>query len=156
MAQQRWDRNRLSIRPASPGDVRALEAAERICFVDPWPGQYFLAELFAPGRFQRVVVDPAGTLVGYLFTAWQYLDLHILKVATMPDYRRQGLGRYLMELAEAHCRELAGESVTLEVRPHNMAAITLYQQMGYVEAGRRPKYYANGEDAVIMTKRIEW
>jgi ribosomal-protein-alanine N-acetyltransferase len=145
---------RFSIRLPLPGDARALDAAEKICFVDPWPGQCFVSELLAAGRFQRVVVDESGILAAYLFTAWQYLDLHVLKVATLPEYRRHGLARRLMRLAEDHTAELGGESVTLEVRPSNRGAIGLYASMGYEMVGRRPGYYANGEDGLIMTKRI--
>ena len=145
---------RVSLRAPQPGDIRALAKAETECFSDPWPEQFFVSELFAPARFQRVLVDSAGELVGYLFTAWQYLDLHILKVATRPPYRRTGLGRRLMVLAEEHAREMAGESLTLEVRTTNAAAIGMYEALGYEHAGIRSGYYADLSDALVMTKRI--
>lgn len=145
---------RVTARAPQPGDVRALEAAERACFSDPWPSHLLLAEIFAPGRFHRILVEPAGTLVAYLLCAWQYLDLHVLKVATLPAYRRAGLARRLLLLAEDHARDSAGESVTLEVRESNHEAITLYQRLGYLRAGRRPSYYGDGEDALVMTKGV--
>lgn len=145
---------RVTARAPQPGDVRALEAAERACFSDPWPSHLLLAEIFAPGRFHRILVEPAGTLVAYLLCAWQYLDLHVLKVATLPAYRRAGLARRLLLLAEDHARDSAGESVTLEVRESNLEAITLYQRLGYLRAGRRPSYYGDGEDALVMTKTV--
>lgn len=141
------------VRPPAPTDVRGLDELEALCFKDPWPGHFFLAEIGAPGRFHRVVIDNRDQLVGYLFAAWQYLDLHILKIATHPRLRRFGLARYLMHLAEHHATALSGESLTLEVRPANVPAIELYRALGYDTAGRRPRYYADGEDAVIMTKR---
>ena len=145
---------RVTARAPQPGDVRALEAAERACFSDPWPGHLLLAEIFAPGRFHRILVEPAGTLVAYMLCAWQYLDLHVLKVATLPAYRRTGLARRLLILAEEHARASAGESVTLEVRESNVQAIALYRTLGYSRAGRRPSYYGDGEDALVMTKRV--
>jgi ribosomal-protein-alanine acetyltransferase len=145
---------RLSVRPPQVSDSRALAEAEIVCFSDPWPTRYFASELMAPGRFQRVMTDPQGRLVAYLFTAWQYLDLHVLKVATLPSYRRQGLARRLMALAEEHAAEMNGESLTLEVRDANIEAIAMYDSLGYERAGIRPAYYQDGEDAVIMTKRI--
>jgi ribosomal protein S18 acetylase RimI-like enzyme len=92
--------------------------------------------------------------VGYLFCAWQYLDLHVLKVATLPPLRRHGLARLLMDLAEHHALSMGGETLTLEVRESNEAAIGLYDALGYFRAGVRPRYYGNGEDALIMTKRV--
>lgn len=145
---------RLQSRLPVPGDVRALEAAERVCFPDPWPGHFFLAETSAPARFNRLLVSGTGEMVGYLFSAWQYLDLHVLKVATLPAHRRRGVARHLMEMAEEHARAHSGETVTLEVRPSNREAVALYRSLGYSEAGRRPRYYADGEDATIMTKRL--
>jgi ribosomal-protein-alanine N-acetyltransferase len=131
-----------------------LAVAEVECFEDPWPEQFFSSELYAPARFQRLLVDPAGDLVAYLFTAWQYLDLHILKVATRPPFRRGGLGRRLMLIAEDHARENAGETLTLEVRTTNTSAIRLYESMGYEHVGIRSGYYADGNDALVMTKRV--
>ncbi len=143
---------RLLEREAVAGDVADLETAECECFADPWPGRFFWAEMNAPARFCRIVVDPAGRLAGYLFCAWHYLDLHVLKIATLPAFRRQGLARRLMALAEEHVRECCGETVTLEVRQSNAGAKSLYSSLGYQEKGLRRKYYADGEDAVVMTK----
>lgn len=147
--ERRW-----TVREPQLGDVRSLAEAELACFEDPWPPPFFISEILAEGRFNRVLVDPVGGLVAYLFCAWQFLDLHVLKVAALPARRRQGLGRTLMELAEKHARESGGESLTLEVRPGNLGAIALYEALGFDRVGRRPRYYTNGDDAVIMTKRI--
>ena len=145
---------RVDLRAPQPADVRALALAEVECFEDPWPEPFFVSELYAPARFHRVLVDPGGELVAYLFTAWQYLDLHILKVATRRRFRRTGLGRRLMELAEEHAREMEGETLTLEVRKTNIAAIGMYEALGYEHAGVRPGYYADLSDALVMTKTL--
>jgi len=145
---------RLSVRPPQLGDARSLAEAELVCFSDPWPPQFFVSEILADGRFNRLLVDAGGTMVAYLFCAWQYLDLHVLKVATLPQYRRSGLARRLMALAEDHAVEMAGETLTLEVRASNLDAIALYETLEYQQVGSRTSYYQDGEDAVVMTKRI--
>jgi len=145
---------RLSVRPPQTGDARALAEAELVCFSDPWPPQFFVTEIHADGRFNRLLVDAGGTMVAYLFCAWQYLDLHVLKVATLPQFRRTGLARRLMTLAEDHAAEMAGESLTLEVRQSNSDAITMYEVLEYERVCVRTAYYQDGEDAVVMTKRI--
>jgi len=145
---------RVSLRTVRSGDVRALAVAEVACFEDPWPEAYFASELFAPARFQRVLVDPGGVLVAYLFTVWQYLNLHILKIATLPEHRRNGLGKKLMAIAEEHARQMAGETLTLEVRPSNTAAIGLYETLGYQRKGFHKGYYADDSDALVMMKRL--
>lgn len=145
---------RLSVRPPQLGDARTLAEAELECFSDPWPPQFFASEILADGRFNRLLVDPAGRMVAYLFCAWQYLDLHVLKVATMPQFRGCGLARRLMVLAENHTVEMGGESLILEVRSSNEAAITMYETLEYDHAGIHARYYQNGEDAVVMRKRM--
>ncbi len=145
---------RISVRPPQLGDARALAEAELECFSDPWPPQFFMSEILADGRFNRLLVDPAGRMVAYLFCAWQYLDLHVLKVATMAQFRRCGLARRLMVLAEDHAVEMGGESLTLEVRSSNGAAIKMYEVLEYDHAGIGAGYYQNGEDAVVMRKRM--
>ena len=146
---------RLSVRPPQLCDARALAEAELVCFTDPWPSQFFVSETLADGRFSRLLVDPAGSMVAYLFCAWQYLDLHVLKIATLPQFRRTGLARRLMGLAEVHAAEIGGKSLTLEVRASNRGAITLYKALEYQRTGIQSGYYQDGEDAVVMTKRIQ-
>jgi ribosomal-protein-alanine N-acetyltransferase len=146
--------DRLSVRTPQLGDARDLAKAELVCFSDPWPPQFFVSEILAEGRFNRLLVDQGNTMVGYLFCAWQYLDLHVLKVATLPQHRRSGLARRLMDLAEKHVEEMSGESLTLEVRASNRGAVALYDALGYLKVGNRRAYYQDGEDAIVMTKRV--
>jgi ribosomal-protein-alanine N-acetyltransferase len=146
--------SRLSVRPPQLSDARILAEAEIVCFSDPWPSQFFVAEILADGRFNRLLVDPAGHMVAYLFCAWQYLQLHVLKVATLPPHQRTGLATRLMALAEGHTAEMGGDGLILEVRPSNASALAFYAALKYDRMGIRPKYYQDGEDAVIMTKRI--
>ena len=146
--------DRFLVRRPQIGDARALAEAELVCFSDPWPPQFFVSEILADGRFNRLLVNPADTMAAYLFCAWQYLDLHVLKVATLPPHRRRGLARRLMALAEQHAEEMGGESLTLEVRTSNGEAIAMYESLDYELAGVRPAYYQDGEDAVVMTKRL--
>lgn len=148
------DGPRVSLRAVQPGDIRALAKADAECFDDAWPASYFATELFAPGRFHRVLVEPAGEIVAYLFTAWQFLDLHILNLATLPDYRRHGLGKRLMLIAEEHARQMAGKTMTLEVRTGNTPALRLYGSLGFEQVGVREGYYADGADALVMAKRV--
>ena len=79
------------VRAPQIGDIRAIEAAEQECFSDPWPGHYFINEMRAAGRFQRIIESESGELQAYLFATWQYVDLHVLKVATRPCHQRNGL-----------------------------------------------------------------
>lgn len=90
---------------------------------------------------------PVGYLVG-----WHVADeLHVLNVATVPEVRRRGVGRALMEAAIAYAASERARIVLLEVRRSNRPAIKLYRAFGFTALGVRPSYYAdNDEDAIEM------
>jgi ribosomal-protein-alanine N-acetyltransferase len=67
-----------------------------------------------------------------------------------PDFRRKGLATGLFAALLTRARETNSESIFLEVRESNQAALALYARLGFVESGRRKLYYANPhEDAVL-------
>ncbi|HET7131971.1 MAG TPA: GNAT family N-acetyltransferase, partial [Gammaproteobacteria bacterium] len=72
-------------------------------------------------------------------------------LAVQPGYRRQGVGKQLVEWLEASARTAGIFVVRLELRAGNDDARRFYERLGYLEAGRRPAYYAGREDALRMT-----
>lgn len=107
-------------------------------------GQSGVAALEQPGGFilVRIVVGEA----------------EILTLAVRPEARRQGLGRALTAAAAGLARSQGAEALHLEVAHDNAAALALYRAAGFVEAGRRPGYYAREEgpaaDALILTLKL--
>ena len=80
----------------------------------------------------------------------------ITNVAVHPDYRRRGLASAVLNSLMRYARSCHAESVTLEVRASNAAAIALYKKAGFSEVGRRRGFYTKPtEDAVLMTARIK-
>ena len=79
-------------------------------------------------------------------------EAHVGTIASAPAARRRGVGdRLLIALFEEAWRREA-ITLTLEVRVSNLAAQALYARYGFVEAGRRKRYYRdNGEDGLILT-----
>lgn len=137
-------------REPSFSDLEAIAELERLVFTDPWPASLFATELGQPERFQRVVLAPTGELAAYLFAAWQVDELHILKVATHPRFWGQGLATALLHAAREETERRRGSGLILEVRVSNRRAIELYRHLGYQVVGRRPRYYQDGEDALVM------
>jgi ribosomal protein S18 acetylase RimI-like enzyme len=73
----------------------------------------------------------------------------IASIGVDPGMRRKGIGYLLLEACE---REVATPRVRLALRPSNLGAKQLYLKAGYVEVDHWDRYYANGEDAIIMEK----
>lgn len=108
-----------------------------------------------PPSFKTPAVPPILACGCY----WAILDeAHITIVMVHPDYQRQGLGQALVYglLTSAHQQQLA--RATLEVRPSNTTALSLYQRFEFREAGRRRRYYQDtGEDALILWRSgLQW
>lgn len=77
-------------------------------------------------------------------------DVQILKVAVLPEMRRRGIARELLARVAGDARNLGASTSSLEVRASNLGAQALYERLGYESLGKRPRYYSDGEDAVIM------
>jgi ribosomal-protein-alanine acetyltransferase len=138
------------IRVVQPDDVPAVSALEAKVFPDPWPAHLYAQEVRQPLRFQRIVFNSDGYLVAYLFACWQADELHVLKVATHPMYQGIGVASTLLAETAAEARRGHGRGIILEVRPSNHRAVQLYRHIGYHVIGRRPRYYSDGEDALVM------
>ena len=78
-------------------------------------------------------------------------EAHITTIAVAPDRHRMGIGERLVVDLLLRARERGMVCSTLEVRAGNLAAIGLYEKLGYVRSAVRKRYYPdNHEDAVVM------
>ncbi len=94
-----------------------------------------------------------GKIIGFIEFWLMYDESHVIDIAVHPDYRRQGLGEELMKFLIEKSSSGGAKKIFLEVRPSNQPAISLYKKMGFIESGRRIKYYKD-EDAIIMSKTL--
>ena len=142
----------LIFRKMTLDDLEQVIAIDQISFSLPWPERSFYFELTDNFASRCWVAELDGRVAGML-VAWLIVDeFHIATVATHPDFRRQGLGRDLLLHALRFAREEGALTSFLEVRESNLGALEMYRKFGYVESGRRKKYYHdNGEDAILMT-----
>jgi ribosomal-protein-alanine N-acetyltransferase len=141
----------LTLRDARLTDMDAVAELERISFPVPWKREFFASEVGQAHRFNRVVRAPGGILAGYVFCAFAGGEIHVNKIAVDPLYRRRGVARLLMKDVLEFAARIAAEEIYLEVRPSNFPARNFYMALGFRDVGRRPQYYADGEDALVMS-----
>src|SRR5881296_184271 len=144
---------RYRIRPARAADVADVVAIERATFSDPWSANDF-EECIASG-VPFLVAEQRGAVLGYAIAHWAADEAEILNVGVAPAYRRQGVGRALVERMLAALHDHGARVVYLEVRESNVIARRLYESLGFTEVARRACYYRRPvEDAVILRAAI--
>ncbi len=92
-----------------------------------------------------------GKLVGYAGARVAPDATELLKVVVRPEFRRRHLAKNLIGKVAYDALNLASTKMTLEVRESNIGAQEFYKAIGFEELGKRPKYYSDGEDALIYS-----
>ena len=141
----------MNITAMNLSDIGQAVMLERLCFSMPWSEAMFVSELNNPACSYFAAYDN-GMLIGFTGMLAVLDEGNVLNIAVHPMYRRQGVGRALLNalIAKAGSQNLA--FLTLEVRESNKAAISLYEKLGFTRVGIRRDYYERPkEDAVLMT-----
>ncbi len=136
---------------AHAAEVAALEA--RIMGSDAWNERLVADELPRADRTWWAAYAGASDglqLVGYAGGWVVDGDVQILKVGVDPAWRRHGIARELLSRIASDARDLGARTCSLEVRAGNDGAQAFYRALGFESLGTRPRYYSDGEDALIM------
>ena len=152
--------NTVSIRPAEMADLLAVFRIEQAAFDQPWPFSAFEHYLDTPGFLVAehpegaAIGESSGPVVGYVVA-----DVvpnhgraigHIKDIAVHEQCRGQGIGAKLLDRAINVLEVHDAETVKLEVRESNEAARDLYRRFGFEYRHTIPRYYGDGENALLM------
>lgn len=144
------------IRRMTAQDLAEVVEIDRVSFPAPWGLEAYAQELNNDKAFFFVarLAEPPHTLVGHGGMWMLYDEANISNIATHPAWRRRGVGDALVAHLEAEARAQNAILITLEARVGNTTAQRVYARRGFVEVGRRKRYYRDGEDALLMTKPL--
>lgn len=144
---------RYFIRRMKVEDLPSVRGIERQSFSNPWSDNTFRGEIQNTAvSFPMVAVRrPGEEVVGYVVFWLIREDAQVNNIAVHPGRRGLGLGEAMMRYAIAKSLEAGATRITLEVRPSNTAALTLYRKLGFEILGTRKNYYTKpDEDAYVM------
>ena len=129
-------------------DLAQIMALEEASFSNPWTPQALAEMVSSPVTQLHVARLPSREIVAFCACWLIAAELHINTLAVNTAMRRQGIARGLLR----HILERTGAArATLEVRRSNVAALRLYEGLGFTTTAVRPRYYNHPEeDALIL------
>jgi len=136
----------------------------RVCLPENYT-DYFFIDLYRRFPETFLVAEENGQVIGYMmcrielgFSNFGFSGLvkkgHIVSVAVLSQYRRKGIGQTLITKAMEGMRLYGAKQCFLEVRVANTLAINLYKKLGFQVARTIRGYYADGEDAYVMSHEL--
>jgi ribosomal-protein-alanine N-acetyltransferase len=161
----------LSFAPMQVADLEAVLDIESISHIHPWTKGNFTDSL-AAGHWAYCIRPQVDQVIKGSFLdpdiLWAYCilfpavdELHLLNITVSPKLRKLGLASRIMAAIEGVAAQQKIPKILLEVRPSNIAAFTLYQNLGYEQIGLRKNYYpidvqtGTREDALVLAKSIK-
>ncbi len=140
----------MQIRRMTEKDLDQVLIIEQQIFPDPWSRKSFEYEVTQNAFGIPLLLEKAGDIIGYAIVWRVYEEFHIANFAIKPEYQGKKIGTQFLE----SILSLRGSCkfALLEVRESNGRAIGLYEKFGFKTILKRPRYYRNGETALVMQK----
>jgi len=127
---------------------------ENLSFDNPYPYEVF-EDYLGSDLFLVYEVKGEGhekEIVGYVIGKEEEDFGIIISLAVTPSYRSQGIGTLLMR---AVLDTINRDHLFLTLRPSNKGTVNFYKKFDFVKIGKIKDYYRNGEDAIVMEKRVD-
>ncbi|MDV3238648.1 MAG: ribosomal protein S18-alanine N-acetyltransferase [Gammaproteobacteria bacterium] len=138
-------------RPMSEADLPEIMEIERRAYPYPWTIG-ILRDCLRVG-YNCWLYEQNGVIQAYGVMSVAAGEAHVLNLCVRPESQGSGLGRRMLTQLIALARRHGADTLLLEVRPSNLAALHLYRKMGFNEVGSRKNYYPaehGREDALIF------
>ncbi|MDY6992558.1 MAG: ribosomal protein S18-alanine N-acetyltransferase [Pseudomonadota bacterium] len=142
----------LRFRRMQQFDLKKIIEIETAAYQFPWTQQIF-SDCLRVG-YQAQVLERQQQIISYGLMSLGAGEAHLLNLCVDPDYHNCGYGRLMLSRLLRLAKQHQTDSIFLEVRPSNQAAIKLYLKMGFNQVGVRHNYYPlspkSREDALIF------
>ena len=137
--------------PCVPSHASLLAGIHAAAFPrgEHWSADALGVQLAMPGVF-GFLAEPGGFILARVAAD----EAEILTLAVVPEARRQGLARALLDATHPMAARLGAAALFLEVAESNLAGRALYRATGYEEVGRRRDYYVGGGDALVLRRAL--
>lgn len=135
-------------------DLNEIAVIEKECFSEDAWNVRMLAESFLSGHFVGTLLDEDGVITAYGGLSFVEEEGELELIATAEMFRRCGRAKKVLDDLEREAKKRGVKRIFLEVRVSNTPALMFYLKYGYRGLYARSRYYANGEDAIVMKKEF--
>lgn len=155
------------LRPARLEDAPALRELELELFPeDSWSEpmlraeiahetrSYWIAQDTSDGQGIAEVTMSSPPILGYAGVMVVGRTADVQNIAVVARMRGRGLGSTLLQHLHETAAARGADEVLLEVRESNRGAQSLYRRFGYDPIAQRPRYYPDGETAIVMRAEL--
>ncbi len=139
------------IRFMQSADLEQILSIQNETDFQTWTLRQFQEETELPYSL-AIVAEIENRVTGYAVLHFMADEAELLSIAVRPAFQRQGIAQKLWIFAEESLRKDHVCTYFLEVRRSNEKAKIFYLKNGFEITGTRPRYYADGEDALLMKK----
>jgi len=154
----------FTLRPFKPSDLEQVMRINRMCLPENYTSFFFM-DLYQRFPETFIVAEENGEVVGYIMCrtetgtpSFKLLGItrkgHVISIAVLPEHQREGIGQELMREAMEAMVNYKAKECYLEVRTTNVSAVNMYRKMGFEVARTIRGYYADGEDAYVMARKL--
>jgi len=141
----------MIVRNVGPDDIYTVIDLEYQNFEYPYPPEVinFLYEFH---RDTFLVAEKDENVIGFVIGIVQKKEGHVLVIAIRDDYKKRGIGTFLMKKLIDAYKKKGITRLELEVRASNVAALSMYRNLGFKITNRLKHYYENGEDGFLLRR----
>ena len=149
ISEEKKARKRIYPEKLTADALEGVAELEKLCFSQPW-SKTSLELLTKDGIGVGMVCRKDGIVCAYGGMLCAVDEGQITNIATHPDYRKQGYGRAVVEALIKYAKNNGLDSISLEVRESNAAAISLYRDLGFKIEGKRKDFYTKPVEAALV------
>ncbi len=148
----------MTVREMDARDIASALKIQNASRFETWKEKTFRDLLEKTYTFAYVAEAPDDSgvwkIAGYAVFSLAADEAELLAIATSPEFLRKGIATELFAEGEEALADAGARTFYLEVREENGTAIAFYRKLGFEKCGRRDAYYADGENAVLMSRPL--
>lgn len=131
----------ISIRPMTIDDLLQIEVIDKIAFGSLWHNSQTSLEYAFKQAAIATIADIDGVIVGYQISTSMQMGGHLARLATHPQYQRQGIGYAILRDLLVQFKQRGAMRITVNTQEENLASIALYENAGFTRTGETYPVY---------------